>query len=119
MKNITDKQASTFVGVTDRALRLWKAPKVLENGTKFYPATGKHNLYQGAKLITYLLDYKDTEEVNFNKLEILSSNVEELFNILEIACKNNKYKEQIMEMISNIKQITEEIDNVCSLSSLK
>jgi hypothetical protein len=116
LDKITDLRVAKFVDTTDRTLLNWKKPKVLENGTKFYPAEGKHNLYRGAKVITYLLDY---DEVNINNLEVLKKNTDELFSLIKLTCKNNENKEQLESIAATIKSIVNDIDKLSSISYLK
>jgi hypothetical protein len=116
LDNVTDLKAAKFVGTTDRTLLNWKKPKVLENGTKFYPAKGKHNLYRGARIITYLLDY---DEVNINNLEVLKNNTDELYNLIKYTCKDNENKEQLENIAATIKSIVSDIDKLSSISYLQ
>ena len=113
-KELTDLKIADFVNVTNRTLQNWKRPKE-KNGVKYYTPTGKHNLYIGARLVTYLL-YNNTE--TSNNLEELISNVnklKELINSLEKEC-NSKYIKDLKEEISLIEDKIKNIEQLTILS---
>jgi len=116
-KKITDLQIAEFVGVTDATLRNWKRP-LEEDGLKYYPPTGKHNLYKGAKIATYLLKYTDNgeEAEHYNNLEILKSNTEALEDYLKMLnredLEENIKKSLLKSALDATKTIKEIIGNL-------
>ena len=118
---VTDKQVAEFVGVEDRTLRNWKKPQITD-GAKFYPPTGRHNLYKGARIATYLLDYptytdEDGEKVSewSNRLDDLVSSSQELSELVELACKESPYYTRLKELSSIIKSTIEDIEKLSHL----
>ncbi len=122
-KIVTDKQICKFTGVSDQTLINWKRPRILPNGTKFYPPTGRHNLYKGARIATYLLDYptykdEDGEEVSEmnNRLEILVESADELNKLLWLACGDSPYYDILKNLSDNIKGIADDLEKLSNLS---
>ena len=91
----------------------WKKPQV-RDGIKFYLPEGKHNLYRGAKLITYLSRSRDDgeESEHFNKIEnieMLTNNIASMLNLL----KDPDYRDIAEKTIKkDIKALKEEIENI-------
>ena len=115
-------QTAKFVGVTAQALRNWKKPQTTPDRIKYYLPTGKHNLYRGARLITYLLDLPivtdedgDKNSLPENRLEILTSSAVELDELIRLACKNSPYKERLTKLSSTIKRIVKDMEEISLL----
>ncbi|GAX87364.1 hypothetical protein LNAT_P0659 [Lebetimonas natsushimae] len=119
LKEITDTKIANFVDVTTRTLQNWKKPQEVSR-VKFYPPTGKHNLYIGAKLTTYLLAYKEneeTEELNNNLEDMLLSieKAEKLVEIIKAECKS-KYLDDLTNEIKFLKEKVEDLDKISKLN---
>ena len=121
-KKVTDLQTAKFVGVTAQALRNWKKPQTTPDRIKYYLPTGKHNLYRGARLVTYLLDLPIVTDEDGNKnslpenrLEILTSSAVELDELIRLACKNSPYKERLTKLSSTIKRIVKDMEEISLL----
>ena len=114
---LTDLKIANFVGVTNKSLQNWKKPITEINGTKFYPPTGRHNLYIGARLSTYLLSSNDEElNNNLDNLVLSVNKLEDLINLVEKECKNSKYIKDLKEEISYINEKIKEIEQLTFLS---
>ena len=113
---LTDLKVADFTGVTTRTLQNWKKPKE-ENGIRYYPPVGKHNLYIGARLATYLL-HNDTDTKPNNNLEdlVLSvSKLKDLANLVEKEC-NSKYIKDLKEEINFITEKIKDVERLTFLS---
>jgi len=129
---LTDKEIAKFNGVTDATLRNWKKPKQ-EGDVKFFPPYGKHNLYRGAKLATYLLKYEkednkenDVFDNQINNLELLRSNIQIIRDYIDMVINrddlDDKIKSSLLKtsldsaMISS--NMIDDIDQIVSLTEL-
>jgi len=116
LKELTDLKVAKFVGVTNRTLQNWKRPP---KNNAFLPF-GKHNLYKGARLATYLLMYKEGEEETeeiYNNLEnmLLSADkIEKLVELISINCKS-KYLEDLKKEASFLKEKLEGLQKLTDL----
>ncbi|QDD68202.1 hypothetical protein [Caminibacter pacificus] len=100
---ISLKKTADFVGITERTLYIWKTPKNI-NGVKYHSSFGKHNLYLGARIASYLfLNEKDEQENNF---EALKNALEELKNCI----KEEKIK-PLEEFINAVEVFKNELKN--------
>jgi hypothetical protein len=119
LKKLTDLKVAKFNGITSRTLQNWKKPLKVGN-VKYHLYAGKHNLYIGAKLVTYLLAYKEneneTEEQNNNLENLLLSveKVEKLVEIIKTECKS-KYLEDLAEEIKFLKEKLEDLEKITKL----
>ncbi len=125
---LTDLEIAEFCGVTDATLRNWKKTKE-EGGIKFYPPYGRHNLYKGAKIATFLLKYADNDEESehYNNLELLASNAEALADYLKMLQKpdlEENIKKSLLKSatdaaktVNDIVKELVEIDNISSLAN--
>ena len=117
---MTDKEIADFVGVAKRTLGNWKKGQNVGD-IIFYPPVGKHNLYKGAKLATYLLSYPtfknedgEEESENFNEIEILKSNVDVLAELIKhCKCPENSF--DVEGITKNIKKIIDELEEVSNV----
>jgi len=122
---MTDKKIAKFVGVTPKTLQNWKRPLTQEkNGemVKFYPPTGKHQLYRGAKLATHLFSYTEDEDQHFNNLEALSSKADNVFSLLSLIERDDieeNVKKNILNQVKNeVKELKEGFRNIDNLLAL-
>ena len=128
LKEITDKKIMEFTDTSDRTLRNWKKPTQIIGDTKIYAPVGKHNLYKGAKLATYLLDYKqylDTDEEDnpievsepLNNLESMLQSINTISNLTEIVENNcnNKYIKDLKEEVEELKNKLEDLQKLIIL----
>ncbi len=86
---LTDKEVAEFVGVEDRTLRNWKKPQKVVDGAAVYLPHGRHNLYRGAKMATYLLDYPedgDGYSEPYNRLDMLQERLQQVEALIDAAC---------------------------------
>ena len=85
MKTPTIKQAAEFCGSNEPTLHNWKKSGTI-NGIKVHLPYGKHNLFLGAMLSTYLfsIDYQNKEEAEF---ESNFERLTECYNKLQECCK--------------------------------
>ena len=120
-KIVTDKQVCKFVGVSDQTLINWKKSQIVD-GAKFYPPTGRHNLYKGARIATYLLDYptytdEDGEEVSEmnNRLEVLVESADELNKLIWLACGDSPYYDMLKKLSDSIKRIAVDLEKLSNL----
>ena len=119
LKELTDLKVAEFCGVTNRTLQYWKKPQEI-NGVKFHPPIGKHNLYIGARLATYLLMSKEledgTEEINNNLENMLLSieKAEKLINVIKTECKS-KYLQDLEEEIKFLKEKMQDLEELSRL----
>lgn len=119
LKDINDLKVAEFTGVTNRTLQNWKKPKNIE-GVKIFSTYGKHNLYRGAKLATYLLALKKNEEETIeeeNNLTLMSESIEKIIKIIDILrleCKS-KYLEDLKEEAEFLKEKIKDLENLTNL----
>jgi len=93
-----------FNCVSKSTLIRWKTPQETE-GVKFHPPFGKHNLYKGARLATYLFshDFQNKEKMEWeNNFEKIKEAVEELKEIVK--------EEKLSPLVDFIKAV-EKIDS--------
>jgi hypothetical protein len=85
MKTPTIKQAAGFCGSNEPTLHAWKKSKKV-NGVNVHLPYGKHNLFLGAMLATYLFsyDYQKKEEAG---LESNFERLTECYSKLQKCCK--------------------------------
>jgi len=112
-KKITDLEVAEFVGVSDKTIRNWREPQE-EDGVKFYPPYGRHNLLKGAKIATYLLKYEDNgeEAEHFNRLEILRSNIEALEDYLKIIERDDIEEHVKKSLIQTARGVVENVTDI-------
>ncbi len=103
---MTDKKIAEFVGVTPKTLQNWKKPIKQEepdgDTVLYYPPIGKNRLYQGAKLATHLLSYR--EEDHFNELEHLSSKADSIVSLLSLLDREDVDDSIKRDMMKQIKR---------------
>jgi len=125
IKELTDLKIASFVGVTNRTLQNWKKPTKIIGDIKIYAPAGKHNLYKGAKLATYLLDYKQylgtDEDIEVsepsNNLEKMLQSINTISNLIEIVENNcnNKYIKDLKEEVEELKNKLEDLQKLTIL----
>jgi hypothetical protein len=117
LKELTDLKIAEFTGVTNRTLQNWKKPQEV-SGAKYYPPTGRHNLYIGAKLSTYLAYKENEEEVESNNnLENMLLSVEKakkLVEVIKTECKS-KYLEDLAKEINFLKEKLKDLKEITKL----
>ncbi len=118
-KKLEKNEVAKFCGVTSETLRNWGKTQVQE-GIKFYPPFGRHNLLKGAYLATYLYKYAESEEgaEHYNNAEFLNNNIKGAISTLEALKNPNLDKELKAKLLEsaigsliNIKEIAEFINN--------
>ena len=88
-----------FNGVSKSTLIRWKTYETVD-GVKFLPPFGKHNLYKGARLATYLFshDFQNEEEMEWeNNFKKIKEAVEELKEIVK--------EEKLLPLLDFIKAV--------------
>ena len=100
------KEVTEFNGLSPSMIHKWREIKPDENGLKFRPTTGKHNLAKGSFLSTYFYKYGDEEpyplyETALNRLDVVKG------HILKY-CKD----EEVLEDIEFLKEIFEKIKEI-------
>ena len=110
----TDLKISEFTKVTAKKLAKWKSP-IVEKGCKYYPPTGKHNLYRGAKIATYLLGFEDDEFAYDTNLEILSTSTDVLKKEIQKIEDGDFDKEIVLTAIKNIIAVVGGVENASKI----
>ena len=106
MKKILIKNIAKFCGVTPAALQKWKRPLTAEDGVKYLPPTGKHNLFYGCRIITYLFDNTDKDFTNY---VLIRDNVNYLKYFVEKHDKNDKTAQEAVEVLQEFVDFLEDI----------
>jgi hypothetical protein len=106
IKELPIKEVTEFNGLSPSMIHKWREIKEDENGLKFRPATGKHNLAKSSFLSTYFYKYGDEEpyplyETALNRLDVVKG------HILK-HCKD----EEVLEDIEFLKEIFEKIKEI-------
>ncbi len=114
-KNITDTKIADFTKTDIETLKSWK-----NSGNNVFMPEGKHNLYKGARIATYLLAFEEnTEETSeeHNNLTLILKSIkrmEELAEIIKDNCKS-KFFEELQKEIEFLKG---EMENINELTSI-
>ena len=80
IKGLPIKEVTEFNGLSSSMIYKWREIKENENGLKFRPATGKHNLAKGSFLSTYFYKYRDKEpyflhEIALDGLDVIKGHI--------------------------------------------
>ena len=110
IKGLPIKEVTEFNGLSPSMIHKWREIKEYENGLRFRPAVGKHNLAKGGFLSTYFYKYGDEEpytiyEIALDRIDVIKG------HILK-HCKDEyvlKDIEFLKEIFEKIKEIDEKV----------
>ena len=122
---LTDIKIAEYCGTSTTTLRNWRVGEKVGN-TVFYPPTGRHHLYVGAKLVTYFSsisshiknvdefgDIEVADDFN-NNFDYIKSDFDFVYKFICLYCTNFPSFEYLEYKLDNLKKHIDNIDNILS-----